>query len=189
MIAQTGQLKPREATKHLLLELLEVADGITFLLSRPSDFVSKHRYFLTDGTFDRVKFRRTIRHAKNYGYIKVKGRGDTLTVGLSEAGHEKALKYSIDDVHIPEPLVWDKKWRMVMFDIPEERRLARNIFKAKLDELGFAQVQKSSYVHPYPCHNEIDFMRSLYGLDQYVRLAIIDKLEGEDELRKRFELK
>jgi DNA-binding transcriptional regulator PaaX len=177
-----------EATKQLLMDLLTAASGLTILMSRPAGSMYNPKYFYTNGLFDRTKFRRTLRHAHNYGYVGVKERRGEVTITLSEAGRARAFKYSIDDIHIIDPMVWDKKWRMVMFDIPEELRPVRNIFKAKLDEMGFAQVQKSAYVHPYPCHNEIEFIRSLYGLNQYIRLAIIDRLEGDEDLKKRFGL-
>jgi len=188
MIEEITNKRHREATKQLLIDLLKTASGLTILLSRPAGSMYKPEYFFKDGNFDRTKFRRTVRHAKSYGYINVKEKQEEMTITLLEAGHAKALKYSIEDIHIPEQLVWDKKWRLVIFDIPETMRLARNVFKDKLDEMGFAQIQKSAYVHPYPCHNEIEFIRSLYGLDQFIRLAVLEKLEGDDALRKRFNL-
>lgn len=178
----------REATKQLLIDILKSASGLTILLSRPSGSMYFPKYFLENGQFNRTKFRRTVRYAESQGYVKVKKRGDELTLSLEEVGHSKALKYSIEDIHIQDQAVWDKKWRLVIFDIPETMRPARNIFKEKLDELGFAQIQKSAYVHPYPCHNEIEYIRSLYSLEPYIRLAVIEKLENDDKLRKRFGL-
>lgn len=175
-----------EATRQLLIDLLKTASGLTILLSRPAGSLYYPEYFFDKGEFNRTKFRRTVRYAKNAGYIDVKERGDELKLTLKDYGHEKALKYSIEDIKIIEPAVWDKKWRMVIFDIPESKRPARNIFKAKLDEMGFAQIQKSAYIHAFPCHNEIGYMRSLYSLEPYIRLAVLDKLEGDDALRKRF---
>ncbi len=178
----------REATKQLVTDLLKAGSGVTILLSRPSGSMFNLKPYQSSDGFDRNKFRRTLRHAKNYGYIGIKEKDGEITITLTEAGHEKALKYSIEDIHIETPPYWDKKWRMVMFDIPESQRLARNVFKEKLDEIGFALIQKSAYVHPYPCHNEIEFMRSLYEIKQYVKLIIVDKIEEEDELRKKFGL-
>ena len=177
-----------EATKSLLHDLLVAGSGLTILNSRPSGSMFNLAPFLTANEFDRKKLRRTLRHAKNYKYIDVKEKNNEITITLLEAGHLKALKYSIEAIHIPKQITWDKKWRLVIFDIPETKRLARNVFKDKLDEMGFVQIQKSIYVHPYPCHNEIEFIRSLYDLGPYIRLGILDKIEGEDALRKRFGL-
>ena len=175
-----------EATKALLVDILKSVTGLTILASRPSGSIYYPKYFYTNGKLDRTKFRRTVRYAQNYGYIEVRKKKGEMTLTLKDAGQARALKYSLDDIHITAPDVWDKKWRMVIFDIPEDMRLARNIFKAKLDDMGFAQIQKSVYIHAFPCHNEIGYIRSMYGLESFIRLAILDRLEGDEILRKRF---
>ena len=189
MVEVNGEHKYRyEATKRLLLDLLVSTSGLTILLSRPSGSMYYPKYFITRGEFDRKRFRRTVRYAKAYGYIEVKEKNDELTITLRELGQARAQKYAIDEIQIPFQPIWDKKWRMVIFDIPENMRTVRQLLKAKLDELGFAQIQKSVYVHPYPCHNELEYIRSLYGLGTYLRLGILEKIEGDEAMRKRFNL-
>lgn len=41
---------------------------------------------------------------------------------------------------------WDGKWIVVVFDIPEQKRLIRNIFRRFLKKLGFKQLQKSVFI-------------------------------------------
>lgn len=38
---------------------------------------------------------------------------------------------------------WDGKWRIVIFDIPESKRLVRNVLRRKLKSWGFERWQKS----------------------------------------------
>ena len=177
-----------EATKQLVIDLLKAGGSAKILLARPTGSMFNLKPFIGLEGFDRNKFRRALRHAKDYGYVGIKEKNGEVTISLSEAGHEKALKYSLEDIHIETPTYWDKKWRLVLFDIPETQRLARSVFKEKLEDMGFALIQKSVYVHPYPCHNEIEFIRSLYEIKQYVKLLVVDKIEDEEELRKRFGL-
>lgn len=187
MVLEDNDKKYRyEATRSLLLDLLKAACGLSILLARPSGSAYKPVNFFSNGEFDRTRFRRTIRHAKARGYIDVVEKHGEMTINLREEGRAKAMLYALEDIQITEPAIWDKKWRMVMFDIPEEMRAHRKVFKTKLDELGFAQVQKSVYLHAFPCHNEIEYIRSMYSIEQYVRLAILDRIEGDEALRKRF---
>lgn len=44
---------------------------------------------------------------------------------------------------------WDRKWRIVIFDIEEEQRSIRDSFRLKLKELGFGQLQKSVWLTPF----------------------------------------
>jgi len=44
---------------------------------------------------------------------------------------------------------WDKKWRLVIYDIPENRRDKRDKFRYFLKDLGFGKVQESCWISPY----------------------------------------
>lgn len=50
---------------------------------------------------------------------------------------------------------WDGKWRVVIFDIEEVNRNARDGLRKKLKELGFGMIQKSVFISP---HNVIKDM-------------------------------
>src|SRR3989344_4593151 len=67
-------------------------------------------------------------------------------------------KVSKEWKEIKKPARWDKLWRLVIFDIPEEERTGRMALAAKLKELGFYPLQKSVFIHPYECKDEIDFI-------------------------------
>jgi len=189
MIVSAEKRKYRtEATKRFLKELLQAGSEMTIFTRKPPGALLNIFSSEPLAGFDNRRFRETVRHLKSYNYISTKEKNNEITITLLEAGHEKALKYSIDDIKIEKPAVWDKKWRLVMFDIPEENRLARRVFKEKLDELGFALLQKSVYIYPYPCHNELDFIRTLYNVTSSVKLLVADKIEDEELLRKRFDL-
>ncbi len=54
--------------------------------------------------------------------------------------------------------------------------------------LNFQQLQKSAYVHPYPCEDEIEFIRSVYEVRQYVTVMLAEKIENDGHLRAYFEL-
>lgn len=45
-----------------------------------------------------------------------------------------------------EPEKWDGKWRVVVFDIPEQRRIIRNLFRRNLKKWGFRPLQKSVWI-------------------------------------------
>ena len=97
------------------------------------------------------------------------------------------LTYDIEQMAIERQDPWDGKWRMVFFDIPTGHE-ARNIFREKLISMGFFQMQKSVYVHPFPCTKQIRFLREVYEMPHDVKLAVIEHLENDDDLRHFFRL-
>lgn len=55
---------------------------------------------------------------------------------------------------------WDRKWRVVIFDIEEKEKRARNALRQKLISLGFGELQKSVYITPLDVLSDIkEFLR------------------------------
>jgi len=89
---------------------------------------------------------------------------------------------------INKPLKWDNLWRLVIFDIPEDKKSARMALASKLKELGFYPMQKSVYIHPYECKDEIDFIMELFDITPYVRFLRVRDIDIELDLKNRFRL-
>jgi len=48
---------------------------------------------------------------------------------------------------------WDKRWRVIIFDIPERRRGVRSRLRAIMQECGFVRLQDSVWVYPHDCED------------------------------------
>lgn len=112
----------------------------------------------------------------------------TVAITLGEKGKIRSLKYNLDKIKIKQPVKWDGFWRMVMFDIPEHKKQARDTFARKLWALGFVALQKSVFVYPYECRDELDFIVEVFGLKPYVRFALVKELDIALDLKRRFGL-
>ena len=96
--------------------------------------------------------------------------------GPSPFGMKKIKKLVYDELTLVVPKRWDEKWRLVIFDIPEKFRKKRNGLRTKLKELDFYQCQKSAWMHPFPCLEEISFVVEMLGLSRWVKLFTIDEM-------------
>jgi len=95
----------------------------------------------------------------------------------------------IDALKIRRPQKWDRKWRIVIFDISELKKFYREAFRGKLKELGFYPLQKSVWVHPFECRDEIELLRKFFSLDQKeLRLIIAQDIGPDDWLREIFKI-
>lgn len=121
--------------------------------------------------------------------IDYKENGDgTVSVVLTDNGRKKILKYDLDKIQIKKPIKWDMMWRMVIFDIPENERRGRIALAEKLKELGFYPMQKSVFIYPYECKDEIDFVTEIFDLSPYVRFLRVKNTDIDLDLRNRFHL-
>ena len=112
----------------------------------------------------------------------------TIILTLNEKGKEKILKYKLDAMKIPKMKKWDKKWRVILFDIPESKKKIKDILRFHLKKLEFFEFQKSVFVHPFDCVNEINFLIEFYNIRPYVRIIIAESIDNELHLKKHFDL-
>ena len=123
------------------------------------------------------------------GLIRTGGLHGRRSVRLTQKGRDKVGNLFAAEYRIPEPAFWDGKWRMVMFDMKERRKKARNALRTLLRNAGFVRLQDSVWVYPYPCDEFIELVRahlkSGVGEFQYV---IAEALESDLKLREHFRL-
>ncbi|KKQ01846.1 MAG: Repressor in ring oxydation complex/ phenylacetic acid degradation pathway related protein (PaaX), partial [Parcubacteria group bacterium GW2011_GWA2_36_24] len=115
-------------------------------------------------------------------------RDGTTTLILSENGKQRALRFNIDKLEIKKPEKWDRKWRIVMFDIPEKLKRLRDSLRLHFQEIGLIELQKSVLVYPYPCNHEIEFILELYNARKYVRFVLVETIDNELHLKNKFNL-
>jgi len=113
----------------------------------------------------------------------------TVTIVLSKNGKNRALQYNLDNMKIKKPVKWDGLWRVVIFDVPERLRQGRNALVEKLKKLGFFTLQKSVFIYPYECKNEIDYIVEIFNLGRYVNFMIVKEIDINSELKNKFKIK
>ena len=74
---------------------------------------------------------------------------------------------------------WDKKWRMVVFDIPESKRAKRRLLRFILISLGFKKLQKSVWITPYPVLRETKNFLKDHRLSRYIYLIEINHIDSK----------
>lgn len=185
-----GHNEPRMGSlkkKVLLLLLAGLALGLTqslkkqrWILSQiPKEFEKENQQAL----------QRAIHSLYTSHLVQEKNNKDgSTTLTLSENGKQKALQFDIDKLEIKRPAKWDKKWRVVMFDIPEKSRKLRNSLRFHFQKIGLIELQKSVFIYAYPCHEEIEFIIELYNARKYVRFLLVENVDNELHLQKKFGL-
>src|SRR3989344_2239285 len=118
---------------------------------------------------------------------KLKKNNKIIIKGLTQKGKLKALDYYFDNLRIGNKN-WDGKFRILVFDVPEKLRKGRNALRWKIKRLGFRELQKSVFVIPYECEQEISFVLDFFELNKYVHYGILESINNElyNRLKKEF---
>ena len=181
--------KIRSPIKQKILLLLQAGIALSFAGTLPKQFRILGELAEEWGRINRAYLYRIIREFEDEHLVSIEeDAGGTRTVVLSERGRKRAFSFRIHAMVIPKPEKWDGLWHAVFFDVPEDARIARGSLRRKLYDLGFYHWQKSVFVHPYPCRDEIDFIATFFNVRNFVRYATLSLVSHEAELLRHFRL-
>lgn len=110
-------------------------------------------------------------------FLEITGKG-SLTLELLSEGKAKLKK----------PRKWDKKWRILVFDIDEKRRPKRDKLRRSLISVGFMRLQDSVWIYPYDCEDFVALLKKDFRLGKELLYLIVEEIEGDSFLRQWFDL-
>jgi DNA-binding transcriptional regulator PaaX len=123
----------------------------------------------------RQGFSQLIYRLKKNGYIEIKNFKQNKGAVLTKKGTEKVLKIKLKIKEKKKRP--DKKWQMIIFDIPEKERHLRNLLRDYLRLLEYKMLQQSIWICPYDVLKETELILRKYSLDPYVKLFLIEEVE------------
>lgn len=118
-------------------------------------------------------------------FEKVHGRTRMLLTDKGKAAAKRALLGN----PLPQKMHWDRKWRILIFDIPETRRTLRDRIRSIVSGFGFVRLQDSVWVFPYDCEDVITLLKAELHLGTQMLYIIADAIEYDAPLREQFGLR
>jgi hypothetical protein len=140
--------------------------------------------------FDKVRLWVLLRRLEKQKDVKLTALADgSVQVNLTDQGKARHLKYKLEDLADNfAKKDWDGKWRIIIFDVAERKRDGRDSFRWVLKSLKFYQLQKSVYLTPYACEDEVEYLRNYFDLGPEVQMLIASKIENDQAYRMYFGL-
>lgn len=147
----------------ILLSLEKTVDGYV----RLEDFLYNTGFYATGSGWSyplkKAALSRALKRLRENGFVELLDDND-LILRLTDKGKEKALLANL----LREEDGWDGKYRIVAFDIPEKRRLARDLLRRKLKNWGFLPWQRSVWVTKKNCTKPLRAFIKSVGIKDWV---------------------
>lgn len=80
----------------------------------------------------------------------------------------------------------DGKWKMIIFDIPENKRQTRDYLRSKIKQLGFKKWQNSIWITPYKLPEDVVKELKILSEKYFVRLITIESINNDTDLKEMF---
>lgn len=173
--------------RHFLFEkLLELGEIFPQPLEAPYAYRRRLEGWPKEYPIHRV--RQEIKRMKDRGWIEESERQGKKFLKLTKKGKLQVFYRKLQDIDQLSQKVWDGKWRLAIFDIPEKGRRERDIIRGILKTVGFYQLQKSVYVYPFEIPGEVTTYLRESGLLVFIRFARVDRMDDVGDLMRYFKI-
>lgn len=181
MSQDDGKISTRDVLKIAAIGGLVVASMAMPGLPMAANFVVKGWKH-----FKRKDLGRIIKRLEKQEMISFREVNGQTKIEITEKGKHRLLEYDFENIEIKKKKV-DGRWRLIIFDIPEDKKRSRDAFRKKLIQLDCIRLQDSVFASAYPCQKEIDFLCHFLGISDFVTLAVVNSIErGEKLLFKKY---
>ena len=120
--------------------------------------------------YKEITIRQSIYRLEKHGFVEKKNSKYFLT----EKGN-KFAKY-IFQTKKKKVCAWDKKYRVVIFDIPEKKRDIRDWLRRELNLLQYKKLQNSVFIGKFPLPGELIKEIKKYKINNCVNYLLVDKV-------------
>lgn len=136
--------------------------------------------YQTKGVLTRLKMKGEIEFEERDGkqYARLTERGEEALA----LGQQKML------LATSKSRKWDRRYRLVMFDVPERRKKIRERLRFQMREVGFLRIQDSAWLYPYDCEEFMALLKADLHIGKDVLYAVVEEIENDTWIRKHFGL-
>ena len=159
-----------------------LADAVEFL-PRPLETPYQHMRRLR--RLEYKEYYNAMYQLKKRGVVSIEKKNGKSFVALTKKG---SLETLLIKANVQKQDEWDGKWRLVIFDIPEDADLQRDRLRGLLKRYGFYKLQASVFISPFPLNREAIVYLEETGLNRFIRLLKVEEIDNDKDLRKYFNL-
>ncbi len=181
---QSKRLSRRRELQKMILGAVAVAGLIGVALVAPNVIGAMGKL----GMLPTKRQRETVSRSRDRLIERGLLHYDGKFLRLTPQGERELRRLETADFKLKKPRRWDGKWRVLIFDIREERKTLREKVRRTLSTIGFVRLQDSVWIYPYDCEDLITFLKADFKIGKDILYMIVESLEYDKNLRSLFGL-
>ena len=189
-VEQAAKKQRRKAyIQNAVLTTVGVAGVIAVAMIAPNIFqaipgiMGKKRYKLA------FQARTAVARLSAKGYVCFVEKNGKKCIEITDVGR-RVLAIEQEKVRLAgtRGKRWDKKYRLVMFDIPQKRKSTRDFVRMFMRECGFLRLQDSVWVFPYDCEELVSLVKADLRIGKDILYVVVESIENDGWIKKHFNL-
>src|SRR3990167_4696182 len=129
---------------------------------------------------------RSLKGLKDAGLIEQIASAHNEYARLTKEGKKKVHSLKLDSDTTLVNTSWDGFWRIILLDLPENRKSERESLRYLLKKAGFACLKNSAWISPFPFEHLFMNIKKDLGLTTEM-MIIVTQLVDEETKRVLFE--
>ncbi len=122
---------------------------------------------------------RSIKNLVENGCVEIIKSDNQNYLKLTKKGQGKlnCIKLEAEEALVSN--TWDGFWRIIILDIPEERKSEREALRYLLKKANFVCVKNTVWISPHPYENLFTNIKKDLGLETELMIIVTNKLDPE----------
>ncbi len=133
---------------------------------------------------------RTLKGLTEGGLVEEIGTERSSFYKITPEGRNKLRNIKLSSPTSLVSTAWDGFWRIVILDLPEDRKSERNSLRYILKKAGFVCLKNSVWITPYPFEHLFMNIKQDLGLHEEIMIVVTQHVDPvtEKSLKETFEL-
>ena len=111
-----------------------------------------------------------IRKSDRQNYAKITAYGKTRLNSMTLEGEDALV-----------PQTWDGFWRIILLDLPENRKSERESLRYLLKKAGFVCLKNSAWISPFPFEHLFTNIKKDLGLTTEMMIIVTEFIDEESK--------
>ncbi len=125
---------------------------------------------------------RSIKNLVESGCVEMVQSDNKSYLKLTKKGRNKLNSIKLEGEGALVSTAWDGLWRIIILDIPEERKSEREALRYLLKKANFTCVKNTVWISPLPYEHLFANIKKDLSLGTELMIIVADKLDEETKL-------
>ncbi|MFA5841034.1 MAG: hypothetical protein WC847_02055 [Candidatus Paceibacterota bacterium] len=148
------------------ISLPELIDRIS-----PEECSQSSKYALT----------RSLKGLRDAGLIEQIPSSQNEYARLTKEGRKKMNSLKLDNNTTLVNTSWDGFWRIILLDLPENRKAERESLRYLLKKAGFICLKNSAWISPFPYEHLFTNIKKDLGLTTEMMIIVTENIDEESK--------
>jgi len=162
-----------------ILEILGKKPAVSVLelqeITTPSPLLNK------EGRKNSYAVTRCLKNLKDAGLIEQISAPQNEYARLTKEGKKKMHSLELDNEKSLVNTSWDGFWRIILLDLPENRKSERESLRYLLKKAGFVCLKNSAWISPFPFEHLFANIKKDLGLTTEMMIIVTENIDQESK--------